>query len=224
VAVAVLALIAVIAVVALIVTTRSNPTPSTVQLGANLLDDFSAPAINESTWIYSGTYTTTVPSPAISLQNGRVTYSMDNATEDFLDGGLRHDSPRPFKLISARITLLDATGFSDIGLEVNGLDDSPDAWAYLAMAPSDGSVIAYVGHNATGTDQTFTLVQGTGMPTTHELGIGWDGAQITFYVDGQARKSLPTKQLGQWAWLFFDVEAQGKLSGSFDDVRITYAE
>jgi hypothetical protein len=149
---------------------------------------------------------------------------MDNATEDFLDGGLRHDSPRPFKLISARVTLLDATGFSDIGLEVNGLDDASDTWAYLAMAPSDGSVYAYVGHNSTGTDQTFTLLQGNGMPATHELAIGWDGAQLTFYVDGQPRKSLPTKQIGQWAWLFFDAEPQGKLSGSFDDVRITYAE
>jgi serine/threonine protein kinase len=219
-----LALLALLAVIALVVVTRSDPPPSTVQLGANLLDDFSAPAINDSTWYYSGTYTTTIPSPAISLQNGRVTYSMDNAAENFLDGGLRHDSPRPFKLISARVTLLDATGFSDIGLEVNGLDDAPDSWAYLAMAPSDGSVVAYVGHNSTGTDETFTLLQGTGMPATHELAIGWDGSQITFYVDGQPRKSLPTQQMGQWAWLFFDVEPKGKLSGSFDDVRMTYAE
>jgi hypothetical protein len=30
--------------------------------------------------------------------------------------------------------------------------------------------------------------------------------------------------LGQWAWLFFDAEPKGTLSGSFDDVRITYAE
>jgi len=113
---------------------------------------------------------------------------------------------------------------SDIGLEVNGLDNAPDSWAYLALAPSDGSVVAYVGNNTDGTDQTFILLQGTGMPATHELAIGWDGAQITFYVDGQARKSLPTKQLGQWVWLFFDAEPEGKLSGSFDDVRITYAE
>jgi hypothetical protein len=62
------------------------------------------------------------------------------------------------------------------------------------------------------------------MPATHELAMGWEGTQITFYVDGQARKSLPTKELGQWAWLFFDVEPEGTLAGSFDDVRITYAE
>ena len=61
------------------------------------------------------------------------------------------------------------------------------------------------GHASTGTEQTYTLLQGTGMPATHELAIGWDGSQITFYVDGQPRKSLPTKQMGQWAWLFFDV-------------------
>jgi len=219
-----IALIAVIAVVALVLSTRSSPASSSVQLGANLLDDFSAPAIDESIWYYSGTYTTTVPSPAISLQNGHVTYSFVNATEDFLDGGLRHDASRPFSMISTRITLLDAAGFSDIGLEVNGLDDAPDSWVYLAMAPSDGSVVAYVGHASTGTEQTYTLLQGTGMPATHELAIGWDGAQITFYVDGQARKSLPTKEMGRWAWMFFDVEPKGKLSGSFDDVRITYAE
>jgi serine/threonine protein kinase len=219
------ALAVVIAVAVLMISgSRSDGGNSTVQLGANLLDDFGAPAIDAGTWYYSGTYTATVPSPAISLQNGRVTYSMDNATEDFLDGGLRHDSPRPFKLISARVTLLNAVGFSDIGLEVNGLDNDPDSWAYLAMAPSDGSVIAYVGRNSTGTEETFTLLQGTGMPATHELAIGWDESQMTFYVDGQPRKSLPTKQLGQWAWLFFDVEPKGKLSGSFDDVRITYAK
>jgi serine/threonine protein kinase len=219
------ALAVVIAIAALVISnTRSDNSPSAIQLGTNLLDDFSAPAIDRNTWVYSGTYTTTVPSPAISLQNGRVTYSMDNPTEDFLDGGLRHDSPKPFKIISTRVTLLDATGFSDIGLEVNGLDDAPDSWAYLAMAPSDGSVVAYVGHDSTGTEQTFTLLQGTGMPATHELAIGWDGSQITFYVDGQPRKSLPTKQIGKWVWLFFDAEPKGKLSGSFDDVRITYAE
>ena len=222
----IIAVVAVLIAIAALVTfgNRSTGGGSAVQLGATLLDDFSAPAINTSTWVYSGTYTTTVPSPAISLQNGRVAFSMDNPTEDFLDGGLRHDSPKSFKMISALVTLLDATGYSDIGLEVNGLDGSPDSWAYLAVAPSDGSVVAYVGHNITGTEQTFTLLQGTGMPATHGLAIGWDGSQITFYVDGQARKSLPTQQLGQWVWLFFDAEPKGKLSGSFDDVRITYAE
>ncbi len=219
------ALAVIIAIAALVIANnRSAPGSSSVQLGAVLLDDFSAPAINESTWYYSSTYTTTLTalSAATSLQNGRVMYNFDNSSEDYLDGGLRHDAPRPFKLISVKVTLLDATGFSDIGLEVNGLDDAPDSWAYLAMAPSDGSVVAYVGHS-TNTDETFTLIQGSGMPATHELAIGWDGAQITFYVDGQARKNLPTKQMGQWVWLFFDAEPQGKLSGSFDDVRITYA-
>jgi serine/threonine protein kinase len=224
----VIAVIAVvIAIAALVIANnRSAPGPSSVQLGATLLDDFSAPAINESTWHYSSTYTTTLGalSAATSLQNGRVLYNFDNASEDYLDGGLRHDAPRPFNLISAKVTLLDATGFGDIGLEVNGLDDAPGSWAYLAMTPSDGSVVAFVGHNITSTDETFTLIQGTGMPATHELAIGWDGTQMTFYVDGQARKSLPTKQVGRWVWLFFDAEPQGKLSGSFDDVRITYAE
>ncbi|CAG0935067.1 eukaryotic-like serine/threonine-protein kinase [Thermoflexales bacterium] len=220
------ALAIVIALVALILSNnRSAPSPASVQVGAVLLDDFSAPTINESTWYYSSTYTTdlTVLSSATSLQNGRVTYNFDNLSEDYLDGGLRHEAPRPFKLISAKVTLLDATGFSDIGLEVNGLDDAPGSWAYLAMSPSDGSVSAYVGHY-TETDETFTLIQGSGMPATHELAIGWDGSQLTFYVDGQARKSLPTQQIGQWVWLFFDAEPQGRLSGSFDDVRITYAE
>jgi serine/threonine protein kinase len=220
------ALAVVIAVVALVTSgNRSDSGGSTVQLGANLLDDFSAPAINESTWYYSSTYTTTLTThrSAIALQNGRMTYNFDNLSEDYLDGGLRHDAARPFNLISAKVTLLDATGFSDIGIEVNGLDNAPDSWAYLAMAPSDGSVVAYVGHGTT-TDDTFTLIKGSGMPATHELAIGWDGTQLTFYVDGQARKSLPTTQMGQWAWLFFDAEPEGKLSGSFDDVRITYAE
>jgi serine/threonine protein kinase len=78
------ALAVVIAIAALVISgNRSDGGGSAVQLGANLLDDFSAPAINPSTWYYSGTYTTTVPSPAISLQNGRVTFNMDNATRIF---------------------------------------------------------------------------------------------------------------------------------------------
>ena len=65
------------------------------------------------------------------------------------------------------------------------------------MAPTDGSVYAYVGHTRNDSaEETYTLLQGTGMPATHELAIGWDGNQLTFYVDGQARKSLPTKQIG----------------------------
>ncbi len=223
----VIAVVAVVIAIAALLSfnTRSENAPSSVQLGASLLDDFSAPTINEGTWYYSSTYTTTLTalSSATSLQNGRVTFNLDNPAKEFLDGGLRHDSPRPFKVIAARVTLLDATGFSDIGLEVNGLDEDPASWAYLAMAPSDGSVVAYVGH-AANTDETYTLVQGSGMPATHELAIGWDGAQITFYVDGQPRKSLPTKQIGQWVWLFFDAEPEGHLSGSFDDVRVTYVE
>jgi hypothetical protein len=43
-------------------------------------------------------------------------------------------------------------------------------------------------------------------------------------VDGVARKSLPTQQRGQWVWLLFDVEPEGQVSGSFDDVRVTYRE
>jgi hypothetical protein len=108
-------------------------------------------------------------------------------------------------------------------LEVNGLDGESDSWAYLAMAPSDGSVYGYVGHTRyDSAEQTYTLLQGTGLPATHELAIGWDGAQLTFYVDGQARKSLPTTQVGQWVRLLFDVDPQANVSGSFDDVRITY--
>ena len=83
---------------------------------------------------------------------------------------------------------------------------------------------AYVGHAQHRNRQTFTLLQGTGMPATHELAIGWDGTQITFYVDGQARKSLPTKQIGPVGVAVLRCRPKGKLSGSFDDVRITYAE
>ena len=60
-------------------------------------------------------------------------------------------------------------------------------------------------------------------PRTNSPSAG-TATQITFYVDGQARKSLPTKQMGQWARLLFDVGPQANVSGSFDDVRITYAE
>ena len=70
-----IALIAVIAVVALVISTRSNPAPSTVQLGANLLDDFSGATIDPALWQYRGTFTATVDSPAVSIQNGRVMYT-----------------------------------------------------------------------------------------------------------------------------------------------------
>ncbi|HTP10869.1 MAG TPA: protein kinase [Anaerolineae bacterium] len=224
---AVIAVLAVVIAIAalLISNNRSDGGGSTVQLGANLLDDFSASAIDRNTWVYSGTFTTTLDSPAVAIKNGRVMYTIVNPADDYYDGGLRYVSPKPFKLIAARVTLLDATSNgSDIGLEVNGLDAEPDSWAYLAMAPSDGSIYAYVGHlHNDNTEQTYTLLPGTGMPATHELAIGWDGTQITFYVDGQARKSLPTKQTGQWVRLLFDVDPQATVSGSFDDVRITYA-
>ena len=218
--------LAVIAVVALILSTRSNSAPSMVQLGANLLDDFSSATINPATWQYRGTFTATVNSPAMSIQNGRVVYTIQNKSEEYLDGGLQHTATQSLKMIVARVSLVDATdSSSDIGLEVNGLDAEPDSWAYLTMAPTDGSVYAYVGHTRNDSaEEVYTLVQGTGMPATHELAIGWDGNQLTFYVDGQARKSLPTKQMGQWARLLFDVGPQANISGSFDDVRITYAE
>jgi serine/threonine protein kinase len=221
-----IALIAVIAVVALIIATRSDSAPSTVQLGANLLDDFSGATVNPATWKYRGTFPATFDSPAVAIQNGRVVYVIQNKRDEYLDGGLQYTATQPLKMIAARVSLVDATdSSSDIGLEVNGLDAEPDSWAYLTMAPTDGTVYAYVGHTRyDSAEEVYTLVQGTGMPATHELAIGWDGNQLTFYVDGQARKSLPTKQMGQWARLLFDVGPQANISGSFDDVRITYAE
>jgi hypothetical protein len=219
------ALAVVIAIAALVtVGNRAGSNPSTVQLGANLLDDFSGTTINTSTWAYKGSFTATLDSPIIAIKNGRVTYDVVNEADEYYDGGLRYESPKPIKLISARVSLIDAADYGDIGVEVNGLDAEPDSWAYLAMAPSDGSVYAYVGHlSSDSAEETYTLLQGTGLPATHELAIGWDGSQITFYVDGQPRKSLPTKQMGQWARLLFDIGPQTNLSGSFDDVRITYA-
>jgi serine/threonine protein kinase len=221
------ALAVVIAIAALVISNnRSDSGGSTVQLGATLLDDFSGATINPATWVYSGTFATTLDSPVIGIQNGRVTYNVVNPADDYYDGGLLYEAPRPFKMITARVSLIDATSNgSDIGLEVNGLDAEPDSWAYLAMAPSDGSVYAYVGHlHNDNAEQTYTLLPGTGLPATHELALGWDGTQLTFYIDGQARKSLPTKQVGQRVRLLFDVDPQANISGSFDDVRITYAE
>ena len=219
------ALAVVIAIAALVISNnRSDGGGSAVQLGANLLDDFSGVTINPATWQYQGSFTATLDSPAVAIKNGRVMYTIVNEADEYYDGGLRYNPPRPFKLIAARVSLIDAADYGDIGLEVNGLDGKPNAWAYLAMAPSDGSVYAYVGHTSSDSaEETYTLLQGTGLPATHELAIGWDGTQMTFYVDGQARKSLPTKQLGQWARLLFDVGPQANISGSFDDVRITYA-
>jgi serine/threonine protein kinase len=218
-----IALIAVIAVAALVLATRSNSGSSPVQLGAILLDDFSGAAIDSTRWTYSGVFTATLNSSAISIKNGRLTFDIRNPTDQYSAGGIRYQAPRPFNLISTRMTLLDATGSSDIGLEVVGPGDAADSWAYVALAPSDGSIYVYTGHGNTDADETYTLLQGSGMPATHEIAVGWDGAQITFYVDGQARKSLPAKQLGRWASLYFDVDPQANISGSFDDVRITYA-
>jgi hypothetical protein len=217
-----LALIAVLAVLALVLSTRSNPAPSTVQLGATLLDDFSSATIDTTRWSYSGVFTATLNSPAISIKDGRLTLDIQNPTNQYLAGGARYQSTKPFNLISTRMTLLDAAGASDIGLEVVGPGDAADSWAYVALAPSDGSIYVYAGHGNTDADETYTLLQGSGMPATHEIAVGWDGTQITFYVDGLARKSLPAKQLGRWASLYFDVDPNANVSGSFDDVRITY--
>jgi hypothetical protein len=221
----IIAVIAVVIAIAALVTfgNRSDNGGSTVQLGAELLDDFSAATINSSIWQYTGTYTATLDSPAASIQNGRVTFVADNPADEYYDGSLYHRTAKPLKLVSARVTLLDATGYCDLGLQANGLGGRPDTWAYIAMTPSDGTVNAFVGNTITGTEQTYVLLPGTGMPATHELALGWDGKQITFYVDGQARKSLPTTEMGHEIWLLYDVEPQGKVSGSFDDVRVTYA-
>ena len=202
---------------------RSDGGGSAVQLGATLLDDFSSATIDSSRWTYSGVFTATLNSPAISIKDGRLTFDIQNPTNQYLAGGARYQSTKPFNLISTRMTLLDAAGSSDIGLEVVGPGDAADSWAYVALAPSDGSIYVYTGHGNTDAAETYTLLQGSGLPATHEIAVGWDGTQITFYVDGQARKSLPAKNLGTWASLYFDVDPQANVSGSFDDVRITYA-
>jgi hypothetical protein len=214
-------------IVALVIAlTRSATAPdrSSPAIGAMLLDDFSAVNIDPARWEYRGSFTATLDSPVASIENGRANFVAVNDIDEFYDGGLYHPFEREVKLVSARVTLQDATGFSDLGLEVNGLDDQPDSWAYLAMNPSDGTVSIYVGHDITGTEQSFTVIPGSGLPATHEFAIGWDETQATFYVDGVARKSLPTQQRGQWAWLLFDVEPKGQVSGSFDDVRVTYVQ
>jgi serine/threonine-protein kinase len=197
---------------------------ATAATGAVQLDDFNAPALDATRWRYRGTFTATLDGPSIAIKNGRVVYNINNPVEAYYDGGLYRQFEREVQLVSVRVTLQDAAGFSDIGLEVNGLDDQPGAWAYLGMSPSDGTVAAYVGHDGAGTEQSFTLLPGSGLPATHELAIGWNKAnsEITFYVDGVARKSLPTQQRGRWLWLLFDVEPNGQISGSFDDVRVTY--
>ncbi len=75
----------VIAIAALVISnTDRNPAPSAVQLGANLLDDFSGATINPATWVYSGTFTTTLDSPAIAIKNGRVMYDIVNEADEYL--------------------------------------------------------------------------------------------------------------------------------------------
>jgi hypothetical protein len=202
----------------------SAPLQAAAQLGDELYDDFNAATIDAARWAYTGTFTATLNSDAVAIQNGRLTYQIENATDEYYDGGARAEPGRAFSIVSVKVTLLDAGGNSDIGIQVNGIDGDPTAWAYLAMFPSDATVFAFLGHFGVGTEETFTLLPGTGMPATHELAIGWDGAQITFYVDGQPRKSIATQTRGQWFQLLFDVEPQGRLSGSFDDVRVTYED
>ena len=235
-----LGVVAVIALIARVVSPSQQPAtppspaltaPSTgtspqaaALLGETIFDDFSRPQIDATRWTYTGTYTATLDSDAIAIQNGRLTYQIENTVDEYYDGGVRFKADRGFTLVSARVTLLDATGNSDIGIQVNGIDGEPNSWAYLALYPSDASVFAFLGHFGIGTEETFTLLVGTGMPATHELAIGWDGAQLTFYVDGQPRKRVATQTRGQWFQLLFDAEPNGRLSGSFDDVRITYGD
>ncbi len=208
-------------VLAAFVVLLTRPAAPAAQSRETLFDDFREPQIDVTRWTYSGTFTATLNSDAISIQNGRLTYQIENTADKFYDGGMRVDPDTAFSRVSAQVTLQDASGNSDIGLQVNGIDGDPDSWAYLAMFPSDATVFVFLGRAGVGTEETFTLLPGTGMPATHELAIGWDGAQITFYVDGEPRKSIATQTRGEWLQLLFDVEPNGRLSGSFDDVRIT---
>ncbi|HEY4690427.1 MAG TPA: protein kinase [Anaerolineae bacterium] len=225
--------IVVVAVAALLLsqtTTPASPSPTTssgqaaVQLGQTLYDDFSGAQIDAARWTYAGSFTTTLNSDVVSIQNGRLTYRVENPNgEDFFDGGARAEPGRDLTLVSAQVTLLDASGISDVGIQVNGIDDNPESWAYLALSPSDASVYAYTG-DANGAQATYNLVPGTGMPGTRELAIGWDGTQLTFYVDGQPRKSISTTERGKYFWLQFNVEPAGRVSGTFDDVRVTFGD
>ena len=217
-------LVVITALVMALTRSAAGPDRSASVTGTVLLDDFSAATLDPVRWQYRGTFTATLDSSAVSIRNGRANFDITNGADAFRDGGLYLAFEREASLISAQVTLQDATGYADIGLEVNGLDDQPDAWAYLALSPSDGSVFAYAGHTLTGTEYSLTLLPGSGLPATHELAIGWDGTQITFYVDGVARKSLSTSQRGHWLRLLFDAQESDRVSGSFDDVRITYAE
>jgi serine/threonine protein kinase len=220
-----LAVTLLIAVIGLVIVLNNFGSQRAVdQPAVILLDDFSGSPIDSTKWQYHGSFTATLNGPAVSTQNGRLMYNIANPINDWFDGGVQFAAPHSLARVSVRVTLQDASGLGDIGIEVNGLDDKPGAWAYLALNLSDATVTAYLGHDDVGTEQSFTLLPGSGMPATHELAIGWDGSQITFYVDGQARKSIATQLRGQWAWLLFDVEPSGRIAGSFDDVYITYAE
>ena len=223
-----LVVVALAALIAIVVNqpAPASPTPPVPSglLGAALYDDFGGTQIDAGRWAYAGTFTATLNSDTVWIQDGRLTYQAVNpSSEDFYDGGVRSEPGRAFTLVSARVTLLDASGISDVGIQVNGLDGKPDSWAYIALSPSDASVYAYTG-DSNGTQETFNLMSGTGMPSTRELAIGWDGTQLTFYVDGQPRKSVATTERGQYIWLLFNVEPDGHVSGSFDDVRITYGD
>ena len=219
----VVALVFLIAAAALLIN-PSSPAASGVGTPPTLYDDFSGQSIDPTRWTYRGSYTAAPDSAAVSIQDGRLTYPIDNPTEDYLDGGLYSEPGRAFTYVSARVTLLDGANNSDIGIQVNGVDDDPDSWVYIALSPSDASVYGYLG----GPDQepqTLNLMGGSGMPGTRELGIGWDGSQLTFYVDGRLMpKSIPTTEWGKSIWLLFNVEPGGHVAGSFDDVRITYSD
>lgn len=212
-----------LAVLLLNSTAPQTPTPPAALLGNVIYDDFSASRIDATRWMYSGTYTATLNSEAVSIQNSRLAFQAQNPTSEFYNGGVRFESERALSLVSARVTLLDATGYSDIGIQVNGLNDDPNAWVYLSMSPSDATTYAYLG-DSEGTKETFSLAPGTGMPSTHELAIGWDGEQLTFYIDSQPRKKLATTERGHYVWLQFNVDPGGHVTGSFDDVRVTYAD
>ena len=194
-----------------------------VFMGKMLYDDFSAPRIDATRWFYTGDFTSTLDSSAIAIQNGRLTFHIENPEDEYHSGGVRHDFKPGVTLVSAHVTLQDATGTSDLGLLVNGVDGLPNTWAYLAISPADASVTAYLG-DENGSQQTYSLLIGTGMPATHELSIGWESGQMIFYVDGQPKKSIAAKTQGEYVQLYFDVNNKSYITGSFDDVRLTYAD
>ena len=214
----------IIIALAAVLLSQSGPAESVTRAAPTLYDDFSSQSIDPTRWTYRGSYTATRDSAAVSIQDGRLIYRVENPTEDYLDGGLYAEPGQTFNFVSARVTLLDGANNSDVGIQVNGIDGDPDSWVYVALSPSDASVYGYYG-GPNQEPQTLNLMAGSGMPGTRELGISWDGAQLTFYLDGQPMpKSIPTTERGKSIWLLFDVEPGGNVSGSFDDVRITYAE